>query len=161
MTDVTVRRGFADIAEGQMHYRTCGPDNGPVLVMLHGSPLSAHSVVPLMKEMGKTFRVIAPDMLGNGDSSAPQKIPVTIPYLSDAMTRAMDSLGLREYYLYGYHTGGNLALKERWGATIVGPRADRDRIPGIDIEVGEGDHYQFGAERAAERPPTTARMSST
>lgn len=111
MTDVAVRRGFVDIAEGQMHYRTCGPDNGPVLVMLHGSPLSAHSVVPLMKEMGKTFRVIAPDMLGNGDSSAPQKIPVTIPYLSDAMTRAMDGLGLREYYLYGYHTGGNLGIE--------------------------------------------------
>ena len=32
MTDITVRRGFVDIAEGQMHYRTCGPDNGPVLV---------------------------------------------------------------------------------------------------------------------------------
>ena len=46
------------------------------------------------------------------------------------------------------HTGGNLTLKERWGATIVGPRADRDRIPGIDIEVGDGDTYQFGAESA-------------
>ncbi len=40
------------------------------------------------------------------------------------------------------HTGGNLALKARWGATVVGPRADRDRIPGIDIEVGEGDTYR-------------------
>jgi hydroxyacylglutathione hydrolase len=46
------------------------------------------------------------------------------------------------------HTGGNLALKERFGATIVGPRADRDRIPGIDVEVGEGDTCRFGAETA-------------
>lgn len=46
------------------------------------------------------------------------------------------------------HTGGNLALKERWKTVIVGPRADRDRIPGIDIEVGEGDTYEFGAETA-------------
>lgn len=46
------------------------------------------------------------------------------------------------------HTGGNLALKERWKATVVGPRADRDRIPGIDIELGEGDTYRFGAETA-------------
>jgi hydroxyacylglutathione hydrolase len=46
------------------------------------------------------------------------------------------------------HTGGNLELKSRWNATIVGPRADRDRIPGIDIEVGEGDQYRFGAETA-------------
>ena len=46
------------------------------------------------------------------------------------------------------HTGGNLALKDHWHCTIVGPRADRDRIPGIDIEVGDGDIYEFGAEKA-------------
>lgn len=42
------------------------------------------------------------------------------------------------------HTGGNLELKSVTGCTIVGPRADRDRIPGIDIEVGEGDTYNLG-----------------
>lgn len=49
---------------------------------------------------------------------------------------------------HGDHTGGNLELKERWGVTIVGSRADRDRIPGIDVEVGEGDSYQLGSETA-------------
>ncbi len=44
------------------------------------------------------------------------------------------------------HTGGNLALKEASGCKIVGPRADRDRIPGIDLALGEGDTYWFGAE---------------
>lgn len=46
------------------------------------------------------------------------------------------------------HTGGNLELKAATRCTIVGPRADRDRIPGIDIAVGDGDTYQFGAEGA-------------
>ncbi len=46
------------------------------------------------------------------------------------------------------HTGGNLELKEAWGCPVVGPRADRDRIPGIDVEVGDGDTYRFGAEAA-------------
>jgi hydroxyacylglutathione hydrolase len=46
------------------------------------------------------------------------------------------------------HTGGNLALKARWGATVVGPRADAARIPGIDLQVGDGDIYAFGAESA-------------
>ena len=36
------------------------------------------------------------------------------------------------------HTGGNMALKQATGCIIVGPRADRDRIPGIDVEVGDG-----------------------
>lgn len=42
------------------------------------------------------------------------------------------------------HTGGNLELKAETGCTIVGPRADRDRIPGIDVEVGDGEIYKLG-----------------
>jgi hydroxyacylglutathione hydrolase len=45
---------------------------------------------------------------------------------------------------HGDHTGGNLELKAVTGCTIVGPRADRDRIPGIDVAVGEGDTYELG-----------------
>ncbi|MFT5682055.1 MAG: hydroxyacylglutathione hydrolase [Myxococcota bacterium] len=43
------------------------------------------------------------------------------------------------------HVGANLALKEATGCTIVGPAADRDRIPGIDIALSDGDRYAFGA----------------
>lgn len=42
------------------------------------------------------------------------------------------------------HAGGNLELKAQWHCTVVGPRADRDRIPGIDIEVGQDDVYLLG-----------------
>ena len=46
------------------------------------------------------------------------------------------------------HAGGNLLLKERTGCTIVGPRADAARIPGIDVEVGEGDVVLLGSHEA-------------
>lgn len=49
---------------------------------------------------------------------------------------------------HGDHTGGNLELKAATGCTIVGPRADHARIPGIDVEVGEGDEYALGAAAA-------------
>ena len=42
------------------------------------------------------------------------------------------------------HTGGNLELKEKTGFTIVGSRSDRERIPGIDVELVDGDTYEFG-----------------
>ena len=44
------------------------------------------------------------------------------------------------------HTGGNLALKDKTGCTIVGPRDSR--IPGIDVEVGEGESFDFGGHVA-------------
>jgi hydroxyacylglutathione hydrolase len=42
------------------------------------------------------------------------------------------------------HTGGNVPLKEAYGATVIAPRADTARIPGIDQGVGEGDTVTLG-----------------
>lgn len=46
------------------------------------------------------------------------------------------------------HVGANLTLKDRYGLTIVGPAADKDRIPGIDIALRDGDTYQLGSHAA-------------
>ena len=42
------------------------------------------------------------------------------------------------------HTGGNAALKKTYGAVVVGPAKDRERIPGIDIGVEESQGWRFG-----------------
>lgn len=43
------------------------------------------------------------------------------------------------------HTGGNLQLQQLTGCTIVGPRADHARIPGISVQLGDGDTWAFGS----------------
>jgi hydroxyacylglutathione hydrolase len=45
------------------------------------------------------------------------------------------------------HAGGNLALKKHTGCRIIGPRADAERIPGIDVHVGDGDSFELGSHR--------------
>lgn len=42
------------------------------------------------------------------------------------------------------HTDGNLALKEKTGCAIIGPKAEAARIPGLDKAVGQGDSFMFG-----------------
>ncbi len=42
------------------------------------------------------------------------------------------------------HAGGNLELKDKTGCQIIGPRAESQRIPGIDVQVGDGDQVMFG-----------------
>lgn len=49
------------------------------------------------------------------------------------------------------HAGGNLALKERWGCRIIGPKGEAAKIPGIDEAVGEGDVIALGESRATVR----------
>jgi hydroxyacylglutathione hydrolase len=63
---------------------------------------------------------------------------------------ALDARGWRLTHILNTHhhmdhVGGNLALKEATGCTIVGPAADRDRIPGIDIALSDGERYSLGA----------------
>jgi hydroxyacylglutathione hydrolase len=46
------------------------------------------------------------------------------------------------------HTGGNLDLKAKTGAHVVGPAADRERIPGIDIALHDGERWKLGEAEA-------------
>ncbi|MBI5165121.1 MAG: hydroxyacylglutathione hydrolase [Magnetospirillum sp.] len=49
---------------------------------------------------------------------------------------------------HGDHVGGNLELKRETGCVVVGARADAARIPGIDVEVGEGETFLLGGSAA-------------
>jgi hydroxyacylglutathione hydrolase len=42
------------------------------------------------------------------------------------------------------HVGGNEYLKNKFGLTIIGPKADEARITGIDVTVSEGEVFKFG-----------------
>lgn len=41
------------------------------------------------------------------------------------------------------HTGGNVELKARYGAKVIGSGTDKERIPGIDISLNDGDKWMF------------------
>lgn len=44
---------------------------------------------------------------------------------------------------HGDHVEANAALKSRFGATIIGPAREADRIPGLDQAVNDGDRFDF------------------
>ena len=46
------------------------------------------------------------------------------------------------------HAGSNLAFKKKYGVKIVGPRAEADKIPGLDLDLGDGDLYDLGGHEA-------------
>lgn len=46
---------------------------------------------------------------------------------------------------HGDHVEANAALKARFGAEIVGPKGEADRIPGIDRTVGGGESFRIGS----------------
>ncbi len=46
------------------------------------------------------------------------------------------------------HVGANLALKQQTGCQIIAAASDRERIPGIDVAVGQGDVFALGQHQA-------------
>lgn len=70
------------------------------------------------------------------------------PVLDAAATKGWTITHILNTHHHGDHVGGNMEIKAATGCVIVGPRADRDRIPGIEIEVGDGDSYMFGNAEA-------------
>jgi hydroxyacylglutathione hydrolase len=59
---------------------------------------------------------------------------------------------------HGDHTAGNLALKAETKCTIIGPRGEAAKVPGIDNQVGEGDSFKLGSfeVRVLDTPGHTA-----
>jgi hydroxyacylglutathione hydrolase len=56
------------------------------------------------------------------------------------------------------HVSANLALKEAFGVTIIGPENEASKIPGIDRTIGDGGHFDFAGHRVNvfETPGHTA-----
>lgn len=56
------------------------------------------------------------------------------------------------------HTDGVLPLKGETGCLVIGPKAEAQRIKGLDRTVGEGDNFQFGGSeiRVLDTPGHTA-----
>jgi hydroxyacylglutathione hydrolase len=70
------------------------------------------------------------------------------PVMAELKSRGWRLTHILNTHHHADHVGGNAALKAATGCIIVGPRADAARIPGIEVEVGEGDTYRLGEAEA-------------
>jgi hydroxyacylglutathione hydrolase len=74
---------------------------------------------------------------------------VVDPAVAEPVLEALTRLGWHLTHIINTHhhpdhVGGNETLIRETGCTVVGPRADRARIPGIALEVGDGDTFALG-----------------
>jgi pimeloyl-ACP methyl ester carboxylesterase len=121
-------RGFVRIGAGQVHYRSAGMPNAQEslpLIMAHGGPGSSAGLVPLISELSDDRRVIAPDMMGNGESDPPPAIPTDIAFYAVCINDVMDRLGIDRADFYGHHTGAQVVCElaivhpERVGCLVL------------------------------------------
>jgi pimeloyl-ACP methyl ester carboxylesterase len=103
-----MKKAFADIPEGQMHYRFEG--NGESVLLLHPGVGSSDAFTNTMPHMSGKYLVIAPDFLGNGDSD-PAPYEYTMLDHARSILSFMNSLGIKEANVVGHHTGAKVAAE--------------------------------------------------
>tara|TARA_Y100000590_G_scaffold466974_1_gene644143 strand:- start:2002 stop:2835 length:834 start_codon:yes stop_codon:yes gene_type:complete len=109
-----IYREFIDIAEGQAHFRYTpdSSDKNTPLILVHMSPVASAFLVPLMNAIGdKERRLIAPDTLGNGDSSPPTVSNPQIIDFADGLIQILDIMNIKEAHFYGIRTGAMIATE--------------------------------------------------
>jgi len=87
-----------------------GPQAGkPALILLHGIARHAHTFDHIAGELSRTYRVLAVDMRGHGDSAwSPDGAYLVQDYVKD-LESLVDQLQLRKVTLAGNSTGGRVA----------------------------------------------------
>lgn len=82
--------------------------DGPVVVMIHGIASSSVTFERLIPLVEPRHRVIAIDLLGFGESPAPEHATYTIAEHEAALARTLDALKLRQPFVLVGHSMGSL-----------------------------------------------------
>jgi len=87
--------------------------SGPVMVLIHGILGSRRSWEQLVSLLVQDFTVIAPDLLGHGDSAKP-RADYTLGGHAGRLRDLLDTLGVERATLVGHSLGGGVAMQFAW-----------------------------------------------
>jgi pimeloyl-ACP methyl ester carboxylesterase len=152
--ETPIRRGFATVAGGQVHYREAGVGLGRTLVLIHASPGSSRMLAPLIRAFGASRHVIATDTAGNGDSEVQLAEATDIGELARIHLAALKALGLGSFDLYGTHTGASIAAEI---ALLAPGRARRLILDGVGLYSAEQQAEMLARYAPAMRPDLQAQ----
>ena len=103
-----MRRRYADLAHGQVHYREVG--SGKPLLLFHQTASSSVMFERAAPLLADRFRLIAPDTPNFGMSDPLPQKPTMADY-ARVMTELMAALGIDRASVVGFHTGAHIALE--------------------------------------------------
>jgi pimeloyl-ACP methyl ester carboxylesterase len=89
-------------------YLLCG--NGKPVIFLHGAGAGAVTWYPSINTISKNFQVVAPDIVGYGESDKPNA-PYDRPYFSNWLKDFMKELKISKAHIVGLSQGGAIALQ--------------------------------------------------
>lgn len=83
---------------------------GPAILLLHGIGMDHRSWLPIIERLSTRFTVIAPDLLGHGQSDKP-RADYSIAGYANAMRDLLAVLGVGTVTVVGHSLGGGIAMQ--------------------------------------------------
>jgi pimeloyl-ACP methyl ester carboxylesterase len=114
-----------DVNGLKVFYREAGQPDAPKLLLLHGYPSAGHMFRDLIPHLADRFHVVAPDLLGFGQSDMPSRDSFTYTFeaLTDLVQGLTDAVGFDRYALYvfdyGAPVGFRLAVRQPERVTAI------------------------------------------
>ena len=101
----------AELHGHQVVYRMAG--SGPAVVLIHGMINSSRHWRPVAEVLAKDHTVIAPDLIGHGDSATPRG-DYSIGAHAAAIRDLLSAIGIRSATIVGHSLGGGVAMQFFW-----------------------------------------------
>jgi len=92
-----------------VRYRMAG--KGPVILLIHGMAGSSRTWLGAMKVLTRDYTVIAPDLLGHGESAKPMGDYSLGAYASGLRDLLVGTLGIESATIVGQSLGGGVAMQ--------------------------------------------------
>jgi pimeloyl-ACP methyl ester carboxylesterase len=99
---------FIDIHGEQLAVRDEG--QGEALLLIHGMAGSSHTWRAVMPQLSKKYRVIAPDLLGHGQSAKP-RTDYSLGAFAVCLRDLLDELEVESATVVGHSLGGGIAMQ--------------------------------------------------
>jgi pimeloyl-ACP methyl ester carboxylesterase len=101
---------FVNLNGHRVAYRDAGDPAGEPLLLIHGVAGSSLAWVPLFEHLVGKYRVIAPDLLGHGQSDKP-RADYSLGAFAVFLRDFLDALDVPAVTLVGHSLGGGVALQ--------------------------------------------------
>ena len=99
---------FITIENNQLHYIDEG--SGPTLLFVHGTPEWSFGYRDVIKQLRRSFRCVAIDLLGFGLSDKPKAADYTCAGHSRRLTMLIEHLDLKNFSVVANDFGGSISL---------------------------------------------------
>lgn len=146
-----IRKAYADLPHGQVHYAECGAADAPAVLLLHQTPRSWAEYAGVLPLLGARWRAVAMDTAGFGASDPPPGA-ASIEAWAAVAAQFLDALGIPAAHVVGHHTGGVIAVE-------LAARHGK-RVRSLVLSSTPYTDAEFRRVRA-ERPPIDAVEPST